>query len=368
MNENVVERMMRYIKCSSASGNEADFYRLLESELKALGCFVSPCLRTGSGLSVPNLYARLPGHGEPLLFSAHMDTVQHDGEIEPYIEDGVVRSKGNSILGADDKSGVAAIMEAITHLIGANKAHAPIEILFTVGEETGMTGSRFADYAMLKSKYGYVFDSSAPFGSVIIRSPQMRQYRFCVRGKAAHAAIHPELGVNALVAAANMISAVEWGRRGDASTLNVGNLKAEGATNVICAYAEFDIETRSFEPDGAAALGESIRAEAQAISKRYGAELTVEERLRIPGFSMGHDAPALIPLIRAFSHHGVVPTLTTSYGGSDANYLNQNGISTVNVSTGMRESHSAGEHISTGELKQITNMITTMMENTTNEA
>ncbi len=368
MDGNVVERMMRYIECASVSGNEAAFYQLLASELKELGCYVSPCLQNGSDLTVPNLYARLPGRGEPLLFSAHMDTVRHDKEIEPFIEKGVVRSRGDTILGADDKSGIAAILEALTRIVDSNRAHIPVEILFTVGEETGMTGSRFAEYSMVESKCGYVFDSSATFGSVIVQSPQIRQYRFCVRGKAAHAAIHPELGVNALVVAAKIISAVEWGRAGGASTLNVGSLKAEGATNVICDYAEFDMETRSFEPDGAAALGESIRTKARGICMQYGAELTVEERLRIPGFSLERSAPVFAPLVRAFTCGGIELIPAISHGGSDANYFNENGIAAVNISTGMRESHSTDEHISIDELKQITDIITTLMESTTYEA
>ena len=364
MDTTVAERMMRYVRCASISGNEAAFYQILVDELTTLGFAVSPCLRAEGGLPTPNLYASLPGQGEPLLFSAHMDTVSHDGEIEPYIENGVMRARGNSILGADDKSGIAAIMEATARVVHANKAHIPIELLFTVGEEAGLAGAKAADYSLIKSKWAYVFDSSAPFGGIVVCSPQIRQYHLSIRGRAAHAAIHPEQGVNALVVAAKIIAAVDWGRAGEANTMNAGNFKAEGATNVICDYAEFEAETRSFEPDGAVALGESIREKAREVCLKHGAELTFEERLQIPGFSLGTDVPSLAPLLRAFARHGVTPSFVTSYGGSDANFFNANGISSVDISTGMRQSHSPNESILVDELEKITDVIAEIMQHT----
>ena len=141
MDFDVVEFFMRLAACASESGREAAVYALLEAELKHLGLEVAPCVTPCSRLPVPNLYARLEGRGEPLLYVAHMDTIHHDAPIEPYRADENIRSKGDQILGADDKSGIAAIIAAVAGMAGRNAA---AEILFTVGEEAGFLGSRAA--------------------------------------------------------------------------------------------------------------------------------------------------------------------------------------------------------------------------------
>lgn len=360
---NLIDRFLHYLACSSESGNEAELYHILENELTELGFSVRPCLNGLSRLTTPNLYAYLEGQGEPLLVAAHMDTVSQGGEIRPYVEKGVVRSKGDTILGADDKSGIAAIMEAAFRVVHAGNAHAPVEILFTVGEEAGFCGSVAADYSMIRSKRGYVFDSSAAFGSVVLQSPQIMQYQFSIHGKAAHAAINPQQGINAIVVASEIISAVSWGRVSEESTINVGNFRAEGATNVVCEHAEFEAETRSLLPEGAAQLGNRIRAVAAKTCMKYGAQLGIKTLLSIPGFSLQQDAQILAPLYRAFSQCGITPAPTLSYGGSDANILNANGIEAVDVSTGMRDPHSWQESIRTEELEQIADVIQLMMEN-----
>ena len=365
MNTNLINRFFRYVACESESGNEAELYRMLEGELVELGFAVRPCGNGQGGLPTPNLYAYRSGQGEPLLFAAHMDTVKQNGEIEPYLEQGVIRSKGDTILGADDKSGIAAIMEAAFRVVHAGTGHVPVEILFTAGEEAGFRGSMAAEYAMLQSKKGYVFDSSAEVGSVIVRSPQIMQYRFSIRGKAAHAAIHPEQGINAIAVASEIVCAVSWGRVSEDSTMNVGNFRAEGATNVVCEQAVFETETRSLRMDGARQLGETVRSIAETVCAKRGAQLTVETMLAVPGFSLTQDAPVLAPMYRALARHGIEPKPTLSYGGSDANIFNANDIEAVNISTGMRDSHSGEESIRVEDLERITNVITTMMENGT---
>lgn len=358
MKFDVVDFFMRLCACPSKSGNEAAIYALLETELTKLGFQVSPCAAFGSGLPTPNLYASVEGRGEPLLFVAHMDTVWHDAPIEPYQSDGLIRAKGNEILGADDKSGIAAIISAAADAACIN---APLEILFTVGEEAGFYGSRAADYSMIRSKRGYVFDSSADFGSVIVRSPQIRQYRYEIDGKAAHAAIHPGDGIHALLAATEIIHALDWGQVNLDSTTNVGNLFAQSATNVICEHASFEAEIRSFRREEAQRLAARFQSVAFDVCNAQGASLHVSELIHIPGFSISDHAPVLGPICDAFLRNGVTCKLASSYGGSDANILNENGIAAVNISTGMRDSHSPDESIRIEDLKMLTNIIKTMM-------
>ena len=357
----VIELFKRLVACSSESGHEWAIYDLLAEELTTLGFQVSPCAVRGSALPVPNLYAYLEGTGEPQLYVAHMDTVAHHSPIIPVVEDGVIHSGGEQILGADDKSGIAAILSAASALVGAKARHAPVELLFTVCEETGLLGSRNADFSMIRSNRGYVFDSSAGFGSILVRSPHILQRKVELFGKAAHAAIHPDQGVHALLAATQILQSLEWGQINADSTANVANLHAEGATNVICAYAAFEAEVRSFRLTEAERLTERIRITAERVCASRGATLRITELNAVPGFSLEEDAPVLQPICDACRKNGVEFALTSTSGASDANILNQNGIAAVNISTGMRDSHSPSESIRIDELERLTQIIKTMM-------
>lgn len=357
----VIDRFMRYVVCPSESGQEEMMYHLLENELIVLGFAVQPCVAPGCALTVPNLYAHLDGAGEPLLFVAHMDTVKQNQAIIPYRSEGFLRSKGDCILGADDKSGIAAIMAAAARIVRETNNHPPIEILFTVEEEIGLRGSSMANYDILQSHRAYVFDSSADFGSLIVNSPHILQLRLEVTGKAAHAAIHPEQGIHALLAANDIIHALNWGRISEASTMNVGNFIAEGASNVICEHAVFELEIRSFLHDEAEFLEEKIRSIAVEVCEARDAQLAITELSNISGFSIAEDAPLLDPICHALRRNRITPKLESSYGGSDANMLNKNGIPAINISTGMRASHSSDECIKIEDLEALANVIALMM-------
>lgn len=361
MDSSLFDRFSRYVTCSSESGNEANLYTMLKSELEDLGLKVMPCASQNYCLPVPNLYARLEGQGEPILYVAHMDTVKQSRPIQPYISDGTIYSEGDCILGADDKSGIAAIMDAVSRIVKTGVAAAPVEILFTVSEETGLNGSLAATFSMIRSKRGYVFDSSAEFGSITMRSPYITKYRFDVRGKSAHAAIHPEQGIHALLAAAKTVCALDWGRVDSISVTNVGNFSASSATNVICEYASFEAEVRSFEQENAARLVEKMKAVASKVCGDFGAQVDISELSSTPGFSLSDDSPVLEPVTCAFLHHGISPMLTSSYGGSDANILNANGIAAVNISTGMKDPHSSNESIKVKDFERLTDVIFTLM-------
>ncbi|MDL2236001.1 M20/M25/M40 family metallo-hydrolase, partial [Christensenellaceae bacterium OttesenSCG-928-L17] len=183
----LLERFLRYIACESESGNEQQFCEMIEADLNKVGFAVyrdkvgNRCNSNGW-----NIFATMPGEGEPLLFSAHLDTVSPGAGIRPVVKDGVIYSDGSTILGADDKSGVAAILEAAESLVERNARRRPVEVLFTVCEEVGLKGSQYADYSNIKSKEAVVLDSSTLRG-IINRAPANTHLYITVHGKSAHA-------------------------------------------------------------------------------------------------------------------------------------------------------------------------------------
>ena len=121
-----------------------------------------------------NLLCRLPGRvegGTPIFFCAHLDTVPPQGPIEPVVEDGVVRNAAGTILGADNKSAVAAMIEAARRIVAEGRPHGGVELLFTQKEEVGLLGAGAFDHTRLEAELGFVYDQAAPIGEVILGAP-----------------------------------------------------------------------------------------------------------------------------------------------------------------------------------------------------
>src|SRR6266704_2019967 len=123
------------------------------------------------GSTMGNVYARVEptaDGGTPLFFCAHLDTVPPDGPIEPVVDDGVVRNAAGTILGADNKSAVAVMLEATRRVVAENRPHAGIELVFTPKEEVGLQGAAAFDHDQRRARAGYVYDQAAPIGDVIL--------------------------------------------------------------------------------------------------------------------------------------------------------------------------------------------------------
>ena len=186
------------------------------------------------GSSIGNLYCRLEpnGDGEPLFFCAHLDTVPPVGPMEPVIEDGVVRNAGGTILGADNKSAVAAMLEGTRRVLAENRPHGGIELLFTPKEEVGLLGAVAFDHTRLAARVGYVYDQAAPIGEVILGAPHSQAMQVRFHGKAAHSGMYPEEGRSAIAAAARAIADLRLGRLDEETTANVGVIQGGTAGNI----------------------------------------------------------------------------------------------------------------------------------------
>ena len=114
-----------------------------------------------------------------------------------------------------------------------NQSHGMLEILLTVGEERGLLGSRNFDYGKLEADFGYILDSSGSPGAIITAAPAQNILNITVKGKSAHAGFEPELGVNAIRIASEVISRLPLGRIDEETTSNIGIIEGGKATNII---------------------------------------------------------------------------------------------------------------------------------------
>ncbi len=357
----LLNRFLRYVACESETGNEQAFCKLMEQELLRIGLHVvRDDVSQKCGSNGFNIYASLPGTGEPLLLSAHLDTVSPGSNIEPVIENGVIRSKGNTILGADDKSGVAAIVEAIESVIEQNTPHRPLEVLFSVCEEVGLLGSKHADYSLIQSRQAIVLDSSKN-GCIINRAPANVHLHVEIRGKGAHAGISPDKGVHALKAAALAVSNIPCGFVDNNSVMNVSNFLAPGKTNVVPEHASFDIEIRSFEEDLLQMHAKNAESAVKAACEALGAKYSITQERHSDVLYVPESSPLLKDLLNVYEEIGVNIKIDRTYGGSDATWLFYNGIDALNVGTGMSDAHALTEHIAVSDLEQTARMVERMI-------
>ncbi|MCL2843666.1 MAG: M20/M25/M40 family metallo-hydrolase [Oscillospiraceae bacterium] len=358
----LIETFSRYVACDSESGNERRFAELLEGELQALGLTVTRDeVGEKCGSNGFNVYGFLPGEGTPILFSAHMDTVSPGVGIEAVVVDGAIRSKGDTVLGADDKAGIAAVVEAIATVKEQNLSHRPVEVLFTVAEEIGLLGAKYADYSKIQSKEAIVLDNSV-VGEMINSAPAMAEIHITVTGKSAHAAMSPSKGIHALKAAAAAVHAIECGHVDDKTVLNVANFLAPGPSNVVPEKASFDIDLRSFDRDVLEQHIINIESAVKTATDAIGASYQMDVNRKADLLSIPPDRPIIGRLQAVLGELGVTPRIEKTYGGSDATWLFANGIDAVNTGIGMTDVHSTDEYITVADLECVTNIVLKMMQ------
>ena len=300
------------------------------------------------GSDAGNLLARIPGHdGRWLLFCAHMDTVPLTAAIDPVRREGGWENANDGILGADNKAAVAAMLEIarLLALPGATPSIG-IELLFTVAEETGLNGARHFDVARLSSRYGYVFDHASPIGEVIVASPTQMRIDADIRGKAAHAGLHPEQGVNAIIAAAQAITNMPQGRLDAETTANVGVIAGGTATNVVADRCTISAEVRAVEQEQVDRYVTQAIDAIQDAADSAGCDLDLNLRQLFTGYRTGQRELPVATAVRALRRLGYEPSYRSSGGGSDANAFRVNGFACTNLANGTERAHERTERVS----------------------
>lgn len=324
------------VAIDSPSGEEAAMARFVAGKLRALG--IEP--RTDA---TGNVLASLPGTGPRLLLCAHMDNVPPCRGVKAVVDGDLVRSDGTTVLGADDKSGIAVILEALETLKEEGLPHLPLEIPFTVREEVGLEGALALDFDKLGSSWGLVLDHGEPVESMVVRAPSQNSLDVTIKGRAAHAGVSPEKGINAILAAAQAIAAMSLGRLDSETTANVGTIQGGAARNIVPEEVRLQAEVRSHDPSKLKAQTDLMVRAFQDKAADLGAQAIVEVSRAYIGYSLPLDAPIVQRVVEAGKAIGMTIQLTSTGGGSDANVFNARGVPTIIMASGYRDIHSTSE-------------------------
>ncbi|MGF1720748.1 M20/M25/M40 family metallo-hydrolase [Vibrio kyushuensis] len=353
--ERLVEHFCQLIKIDSESRFELEISMALAEQLGELGFTVHKLPVAEEISNGFNIYARLEGKlDDSVVLSCHMDTVAPGNSIEPIIEDGVIRSKGDTILGGDDKSGIAAIMEAVRCIQAENIEHKTIEIAFTVHEEGGLQGSKNFDMSYIKSDKAVVLDSGGPIGTIINRAPGQQSMAFTIKGRPAHAGLAPEEGISAIGVAAEAITKMNLLRIDEETTANIGIVEGGNATNIVMPELRVVAEARSLNDEKLAVQVNHMVETFQAAVDKHGAEMELDSKRAYNAYVIAEDHPHIATIMQSFEAIGVDPQAKPTGGGSDANNFNEKGLTTVNLSTGMAKVHTTEEFITVDDLVKIT--------------
>ncbi len=360
MEGRILETFLRLVGMDSESGHEAEVaaYVCEVARECAFDCYVDEAGAAIGGES-GNVYVNMPATGvdaPPLLFSAHLDTVAPGIGVEAVLKGDRVVSRGDTVLGADCKAGVAVCLELMRLSAEGSFRHGPLQMLFTVAEEVKLQGSRHMDRKRIEARHAFVLDGAGGVGDIINASPTQDNLNFTFKGRAAHSGVEPEKGINAIYGAAWAISLMHLGRIDSETTANIGIIEGGRAVNIVPETVLARGEARSLE---AAKLEEQkkamIRAAMEAeASVGVGVEIEVERAYA--GYRIDPGDPLVRLAEEAGKAMGLKTRVVSSGGGSDANNLNAGGIRALVLSMGARESHTVNEHLEVRDLERLTRL------------
>jgi tripeptide aminopeptidase len=306
-----------------------------------------------------NLLVRIDGDGEPLLFAAHLDTVEPCAGVKPTVKNGYVYSRGDTILGADDRAAVAVLIE-LAEIAARLPKRRPVEILFTVAEEIGLLGAKHADYDSITSKIGFVFDTAEPPGYAVNAAPGSELVTATFRGRAAHAGIEPEKGISAIQMASAAIAAMQLGRIDHETTANIGLISGGQATNIVSERAEIQGEVRSHDPAKLAAHKAQVTEAMEKAAVDFGGHVNAKWERAYFSYRIDDDAAPVALFCRAARAVGLEAKFVAGGGGSDANVFNARGIPSIVLGCGFEKLHTTEERIAVASLAKLAEVATAL--------
>lgn len=349
----LVESFISMARISSPSKREGRFASYMTELLGDLGMEVEiDDAGKKIGGETGNLIARLHGcEGlTPIILSAHMDTVGPCDNVKPVVKDDSICSEGDTVLGADDKGGIAAIAEAIAVIRERDIPHGTIEVVLTVCEEAGILGAKNLDTSKLNGEKGFVFDCDGPPGTIINQGPAKDIIRAIIKGKKAHAGLCPEEGISAIQAAAEAVAGMKLSRIDVDTTANIGTLCGSSATNIVCDRVELLAEARSLYDEKLDLQTGHMKECLQNASKKFNTELEIDVERSYSSYRFSAEDPIIQLVIQAVTNIGLEPVLVSTGGGSDANVLNGKGIPFVDLGIGMSGVHTTSEYVKISDL------------------
>jgi len=358
------QRFKTLVEIDSLSGQEKDVAMELEKILTKMGATV--CYDTAKELvggNCSNLVAKFKGNidAEPVFLCGHMDTVGPGKGIKVQFEDGIFKSDGTTILGADDKSALAIILEVMDVILENKIDYPPVEIIFTICEEIGLLGAKHFDYSLMDSKFGYILDSTDTEG-IVTKAPGANKITIKVFGKAAHSGAEPENGINAILVASKAISGLKLGRIDEETTCNLGTIKGGVATNIIPDFVEIHGEARSHDVEKLKIITDNIVSAFYTAAKKFNngsdlprIEAIVENDFTQTNISEDHRTIKLAK--KAAKNLGISLASKTTGGGADANVFFGKGIVAGVLGTGMTDVHTLNESVAIKDMEAAARLV-----------
>ncbi|MEO3944436.1 M20/M25/M40 family metallo-hydrolase [Gorillibacterium sp. CAU 1737] len=371
--DRLIEEFMELVRVDSETKHEEEIAVVLKEKFGALGLTVEEDdTKEKTGHGAGNLICTLPAKGKganapKLMFTCHMDTVTPGKGIQPQLgEDGYIRSDGTTILGSDDKAGIAALLEGIRVLQEQGTEHPQLQCVITVGEESGLNGSRAMDPKWLDADYGYALDSNGAIGGIAVAAPSQQKVFITFTGKSAHAGVNPEDGISAINIASRAVSKMRLGRIDKETTANIGSFYGgvTGATNIVVDKVVLEAEARSLDTDKLGKQVESMRLASEEAAAELGGTCEFRSHLLYPSFKFTDEAPVVQLAKKALARIGAEPKTFHSGGGSDANVFNGHGVPTVNLSVGYENIHTKTERILASDIVRLTQAFVALVEET----
>lgn len=355
--DRLISTFMDLVRIDSPSKKEAAVAEHIKKTLKPLGVEI---WTDNAGEKIEgncgNLYVRMPANqsiAEAILFSAHMDAVMPCLGIKPVLKDGVIRSDGTTVLSADDKTGVAAIIEMFFCLHESKTPHGTIEAIFDVAEETGLLGANLVDLTKMKAKCAFVLDGEETH-QIIYRAPSANRMHYEIEGVAAHAGMCPEKGVSAIEVFSEAVSKMKLGRLDPDSTANIGTVDGGRATNIVADKLTATAEARSHSNDVLEAQTKHMNDCFETAVKKF--TKIVDGKTIAPSFkadvkreftamNISFDSLPYKLVLQAGESLGMKMESLSIGGGTNANVYNSKGLPAVVIGCGMKEEHTTSEHV-----------------------
>ncbi len=335
--QRVIDTLVDLIRIDSPSGEEDAIDLDVSARLSALGLTVQHD-------SYNNIVARLEGMGEPLLLSAHLDTVEPGRGINPVLEGDTLRSDGTTILGGDCKAGLAIVLEALACVVESDRPHRAVEVAFSRHEEGGLVGVHHMDFSLLTARTGIVLDGEGPPSRITVSAPSQNVVTAEIIGRAAHAGLEPENGLSALLVTAEILTRLPLGRIDAETTANIGWLEGGLKRNIVPERALLDGEFRSRSNDKLAWLeGQFRKVFGEAGSRYPDARISLDIRNTYQAYRVEPQHETVATIGHALDRLGLSPVMEASGGGSDANVFIERGITALPVGIGVRSFHTTWE-------------------------
>lgn len=365
----LVELFMALVQVDSETKHEQEISQVLKNKFTALGIQVAEddtaaATGHGSGNLICTWEATSGGMQAPtIFFTSHMDTVVPGKGIKPSVhEDGYIRGDGTTILGSDDKAGIAAMFEAISVIQESRMEHGKIQFIITAGEESGLLGAIAMDPKRMEAEFGYALDSNGKVGHIAVAAPAQSKINITVWGKSAHAGVNPEDGVSAITVASKAVSRMKLGRIDKETTANIGSFAGGGATNIVCEKVTLTAEARSIVNEKLSRQVEEMKAACMGAAVEMGAKIDFEHEIIYPAYMFDDSAPVVKLALSVFDKLGIESQTFHSGGGSDANIFNGMGIPTANLAVGYEHIHTTKEQMPVSELVKTAQVVVSIIE------